>query len=215
MDDERSVAGLCAGIVAWGKSLFDRGRTAGSSGNISVRHSDGYVCTPTNSCLGTLDPERLSRLDRDGRLISGDAPTKELPLHLAFYDGRPSARAVVHLHSTYATALSCLADTDPQNALPPITPYAVMRFGRVPVLPYVRPGSPEMAPPIRSLAAEHNAILLANHGPVVAGPSLEAAVFAIEELEETAHLWFITRALQPRLLDGGQVDELRRLFPVK
>jgi ribulose-5-phosphate 4-epimerase/fuculose-1-phosphate aldolase len=215
MDDERSVAGLCAGIVAWGKSLFDRGLTAGSSGNISVRHADGFVCTPTNSCLGMLDGERLSRLDRDGRPISGDPPTKELPLHLAFYEGRPSARAVVHLHSTYATALACLADTDPHNALPPITPYAVMRFGRVPVLPYVRPGSPEMAPPIRSLATEHNAVLLANHGPVVAGPSLEAAVFGVEELEETARLWFITKGLGPRLLGDEQVDELRRRFPVK
>jgi ribulose-5-phosphate 4-epimerase/fuculose-1-phosphate aldolase len=199
-------------IVRWGRSLFERGYTAGSSGNISVRVEDGFLATPTNSCLGFLDPGRISKLDRDGAHLSGDKPTKELPLHFAFYETRPEAQAVVHLHSTYATALSCLADADPENAVPPVTPYVVMRVGRVPVVPYTRPGSAEVAPLIRAKAAEHAAVLLANHGPVVAGTSLEAAVFAMEELEETAKLVLLTRSLNMRHLSPAQIAELNAVF---
>ena len=170
-------------MVRWGKSLFDRGLTAGSSGNMSVRLDDGYLVTPTNACLGFLDAERLSKLDPSGKPVSGDAPTKELRLHFAFYERRPQSRAIVHLHSTFATALSCLSDIDTDDAIPPITPYVVMRVGRVPVVPYTRPGSAEIKPLIESLAAGHAAVLLRNHGPVVAAASLDAAVFAIEELE--------------------------------
>jgi ribulose-5-phosphate 4-epimerase/fuculose-1-phosphate aldolase len=202
-------------IVRWARSLFDRGLTAGSSGNISVRHDDFYLMTPTNSCLGFLDPARLSKLDLSGSLISGDPPTKELPLHLSFYETRPSARAVVHLHSTYSTALSCLSDTDPDNAVPPITPYVVMRVGRVPVVPYTRPGSPDVSIHIRAKAGSHAAILLGNHGPVVAGSSLEAAVFAIEELEETAKLVLLTRSLPVRMLDLDQIRDLNASFNLK
>ena len=99
-------------LVRWGKSLFERGLTAGSSGNMSVRLDDGFLFTPTNSCLGYLEPDTISKLDLSGKHVSGDPPTKELPLHFGFYDNRPASRAVVHLHSTYATALSCLSDTD-------------------------------------------------------------------------------------------------------
>jgi 3-dehydro-4-phosphotetronate decarboxylase len=199
-------------IVRWGRSLFNRGLTAGSSGNISVKHDDFYLMTPTNSCLGFLDPARLAKLTLSGSLISGDPPTKELPLHVAFYETRESARAVVHLHSTYSTALSCLSDTDPDDAVPPITPYVVMRVGRVPVVPYTRPGSPEVSTYIRAKASNHAAILLGNHGPVVAGSSLEAAVFAIEELEETAKLVLLTRGLPVRRLDQDQIRDLNTRF---
>jgi 3-dehydro-4-phosphotetronate decarboxylase len=202
-------------IVRWSRSLFERRFTVGSSGNISVKLDDGYVATPTNSCLGFLEPDKLSRLDRAGAHVAGDPPTKELPLHFAFYRARPAARAVVHLHSTYATALSCLADTDATDAMAPITPYMVMRVGRVPVIAYVRPGSAEIAPLVAARAADHPAVLLANHGPVVAGPSLEAAVYTIEELEETARLLIVTRGMNVRHLDAGQIAELERTFALR
>lgn len=206
---------LRAAIVRWARSLFERGYTAGTSGNISVRLDDGYLATPTASCMGFLDPSQLSRLDVDGKLLRGDAPTKELPLHFAFYAMRPSARAVVHLHSTYATALSCLADSNSEDALPPITPYAVMRIGRVPIIPYTKPGSPDIVPLIRAKAPDHTAVLLANHGPVVAGKSIEAAVFAMEELEETAKLVMLTRGLGVRALTPEQISDLNDSFKLK
>jgi ribulose-5-phosphate 4-epimerase/fuculose-1-phosphate aldolase len=210
-----SEAALREAIVRWGRSLFERGLTAGSSGNITARLEDGYLSTPTNSCLGFLDASSLSKLDAEGRHVSGDAPTKELPLHFAFYRGRPQAKAIVHLHSTYATALSCLADVDPEDAVPPITPYVVMRIGKVPVLPYARPGSADLAPPIEAAAPEHAAVLLANHGPVVAGTSLESAVFAAEELEETARLVLLTRGMNVRLLDAAAIADLNATFRLK
>ena len=203
-------------IILWGRSLFERRFTVGSSGNISVRCDDGgFLVTPTNSCLGFLDPDTLSRLDAHWTHLSGDSPSKELPLHRAFYDARPQARAVVHLHSTYATALSCLADTDADDALPPITPYVVMRVGKVPVVPYTLPGSPDVAPLVRAKAPEHAAVLLANHGPVVSGPSLDSAVFAAEELEETAKLALITRGLPIRHLDADQMAVLEATFRLR
>ncbi len=207
-----SEAALRDELVKRGRSLFERGYTAGSSGNISARIDDGFIATPTNSCLGFLDPERLSKLDGQGAHLSGDKPTKELPLHFAFHETRPDAAAVVHLHSTYSTALSCLADVDPDDAVPPITPYVVMRVGRVPVVPYTRPGSAEVAPLIRAKAPDHAAILLANHGPVVSGTSLESAVFAMEELEETAKLVLLTRGLKVRHLSRGQIADLNAVF---
>lgn len=202
-------------IVRWSRSLFERRFTVGSSGNISVKLDDGYIFTPTNSCLGFLDAARLSRLDASGTHVDGDAPTKELALHFAFYEARPGARAVVHLHSTYATALSCLADLDPADAMAPITPYMVMRVGRVPIITYVRPGSAEIAPLIAAKAADHPAVLLANHGPVVAAASLEAAVYTIEELEETAKLLMLTRGMNVRHLDAGQIAELEQTFKMR
>jgi ribulose-5-phosphate 4-epimerase/fuculose-1-phosphate aldolase len=202
-------------MVKWGRSLFERGFTVGSSGNISVRCEDGFLVTPTNSCMGFLDAARITKLDAGWNLVSGDAPTKEVPLHRAFYEGRAQTGAVVHLHSTFATALSCLADIDPEDAIAPITPYVVMRVGRVPVLPYTMPGSADVAPLVRARAAEHAAILLANHGPVVAGTSLESAVFAAEELEETARLLILTRGLDVRHLDSAQIAALNTRFKLK
>jgi ribulose-5-phosphate 4-epimerase/fuculose-1-phosphate aldolase len=202
-------------ICRWGASLFQRGLTPGSSGNLSARVEDGFLMTPTNSCLGYLDPARLSKLDAHGKHLSGDLPTKEIPLHMAFYDARPDANGVVHLHSTYATALSCLADVDQADAIPPITPYVVMRVGRVPVVPYTMPGSKDVGPLVRAAAPEHPAVLLANHGPVVSAKSFEAAVFAAEELEETAKLVILLRGLPVRHLDEAQIAALDRTFQLK
>jgi len=196
-------------ICRFGRSLFERGLTAGSSGNISVRLSDGgWLATPTNSSLGFLDPARLSKLDDEGRLLSGDAPTKELPLHSALYATRQGSGAIVHLHSTHSVAVSMLPDVNPVNALPPMTAYYVMRVGRTALVPYYRPGDPAVADAIRGLAGRYSAVLLANHGPVVAGKDLEAAVYATEELEETAKLRLLLHGLNPRLLSRAQVRDL-------
>ena len=195
-----------------GRSMFERGLTAGSSGNLSVQLADGWLMTPTNVSLGRLDPARLSRLDAAGRLIGGDPPTKEAPLHTAVYERRGQARAIVHLHSTYSVAVSLLRDVDPANVIPALTPYYVMKVGRLPLVPYHRPGDPRVADAIRDLAGEHAAVLLANHGPVVSGDSLEAAVNAIEEVEETARLFLTLDGKPVRTLTEEQIDELRRHF---
>lgn len=189
--------------------MFERGLTFGSSGNISVRLDDGWLMTPTGTSMGELDPARLSRLDADGRLVSGDAPTKESFLHLAMYGQRPSTGAVVHLHSTHSVAVSCLADVDPANVLPPITAYYVMRIGTLPLVPYYPPGDLDLARAVREMASDHHAVLLANHGPVVAGASLEDAVYATEELEETARLFLLLRSMNTRFLTPAQVEALK------
>jgi ribulose-5-phosphate 4-epimerase/fuculose-1-phosphate aldolase len=196
-----------------GASLFARGFSVGSAGNISVRLADGYLMTPTNSSLGRLDPERLSKLDADFRPVGGDKPSKEVFLHRAFYRARPDAGAVVHLHSTQATAVSCLPDVDQANPIPPLTPYFVMRVGRrMPVVPYYRPGDGAMEPAVHAAALDARAILLANHGPVVSGKTLTDAVYAAEELEEAAKLFLMLRVSSPRLLTPQQVDDLLRTF---
>lgn len=197
----------------FGKSLYDRGLTSGSAGNISVRLDDGWLMTPTNSSLGLLDPARLSRLDANGNLRSGDAMTKESFLHLAMYEQRPDANAVVHLHCTHSVAVSCLADVDTKNVLPPITAYYVMHIGTLPLVPYLRPGNSALADAVRVLAGKHHAMLLANHGPVVAGSSLSAAVYAMEELEETAKLYLLLQGCKTRFLSSEQIAELQRHFP--
>lgn len=202
-------------ICFWAQSLFDRGLTGGASGNISVRTGDGgLLVTPTGISMGRLDPARLSRFDTDGRHISGDAPTKEMPLHSAFYETRRSAGAVVHLHSTHSVALSILPETDAENAVPPLTAYAVMRVGKVALLPFFVPGDAGMAEAIRGLAGRRAAVLLANHGPVVASKDLEAAVFAMEELEETAKLALLLRGTGAQPLDAGQIAQVVRKFEV-
>ncbi|WP_049732560.1 aldolase [Rhizobium ecuadorense] len=209
MSDARQREEICR----YGRSLFERGLTPGSSGNISLRLEDGgWLVTPTNASLGFLDPARISRLDAEGRLLSGDKPTKEIPLHAALYDTRGSARAIVHLHSTHAVALTMLPEIDPRAALPPMTPYYLMRAGETALVPYYRPGDPDVADAIRGLAGKYSSVLLANHGPVVAGDSLEAAVFATEELEETAKLYLLLRNLNPRYLSPGQVADLVNTF---
>jgi ribulose-5-phosphate 4-epimerase/fuculose-1-phosphate aldolase len=197
-------------ILAHARSLFDRGLSPGTSGNISVRTDDGFLMTPTGSSFGALDSDRLSRLGADGGHADGDPPTKESPLHLAMYAERPDARAIVHLHSTHAVAVACLDDVDPDDVLPPLTPYYVMRVGRLPLVPYAKPGDAALAEAVRARARDSHALLLANHGPIVAGPSLDAAASAIEEIEETAKLVLLLRGLPTRLLSP---EELARLSP--
>jgi ribulose-5-phosphate 4-epimerase/fuculose-1-phosphate aldolase len=199
-------------IARFGKSMFDRGLTAGSSGNISMRTDDGWLLTPTNACLGDLDPARISKMDWSGRILSGDPPSKEAPLHLAMYEERPTASAVVHLHSTYSAAVSCLEGLPGDDCLPPLTAYYVMKIGRLPLVPYHRPGDPTIGDAIRGLAKRNSSVLLANHGPVVSGPSLEAAVYAIEELEETAKLYLLLHGHQTRPLNESQIKELAKIF---
>jgi 3-dehydro-4-phosphotetronate decarboxylase len=203
-------------ICLFSRSLFERGLTAGSSGNISIRLEDGgWLMTPTNASLGFLDPRRLSRLDGRGKLLDGDPPSKEIPLHQALYDTRKKAGAIVHLHSAHSVAVSMLPEVDPANVLPPLTAYYVMRVGATALVPYYRPGDPDVAGAIRGLAGRYSAVLLANHGPVVAGASLEAAVYATEELEETSRLYLMLRGLNPRQLTQAQVDDLVARFKIE
>jgi ribulose-5-phosphate 4-epimerase/fuculose-1-phosphate aldolase len=206
-------AALRDSIVRYGKSMFERGLTFGSSGNLSVRLEDGWLMTPTNVALDRLDPARLSRLDDNGKLLSGDAPTKESFLHIAMYRQRPNSGAVVHLHSTHSVAVSCLADVNPEDVLPPVTAYYVMRVGSLPLVPFHPPGDPTLAEAVAKLAGKHHAVLLANHGPVVAGTSLDAAVGAIEELEETARLYLLLRREKTRWLTPEQVADVRKRYP--
>jgi ribulose-5-phosphate 4-epimerase/fuculose-1-phosphate aldolase len=203
-------------ICTLARSMFDRGLTGGSTGNISARTPDGgLLVSPTGTSFGRLDPARLSRFDADGRLVDGDPPTKEMPLHAAFYDTRSTAGAVVHLHSCHAVALSMLPGADPDNFLPPLTPYAIMKLGRVTLLPFFRPGDPAMGAAVRGLAGKRSAVMLANHGPVVAGKDVEAACNAIEELEDTARLAILLRGAAPRMLTPDQVADLVTHFNVE
>jgi 3-dehydro-4-phosphotetronate decarboxylase len=200
-------------IATLARSLFDRCLTFGASGNISVRLDDGWLMTPTGSTLGELNPARIAKLDDAGEWVSGDKPTKEAFLHRAMYEERPGTGAVVHLHSTHSVAVSCLADVDPADVLPPITAYYVMKIGTLPLIPYFPPGDLDLARAVREMASRHHAVLLANHGPVVAGKSLEDAIHATEELEETAKLFLMLRGMKTRFLDPGQVAALRERFP--
>jgi len=196
-------------ICRTGAHLAARGLSPGTSGNLSVRIAGGYIVTPTNASLATLEPDALSLLDEHGEHIDGAKPTKERALHIAVYRERSQCNGIVHLHSTYAVAYSCLCDRDPSDAMPPITPYAIMRLGRVALIEYVRPGDARLAELVAQSAREHHAILLANHGPVFAGTTLEAATAAAEELEETAKLYFILHDHPTNLLNKANVDELR------
>jgi 3-dehydro-4-phosphotetronate decarboxylase len=200
-------------IAALGALLTGLGLAHGATGNISVRLEDGLLVTPTNSRLGQLDPARMARLDRDGRHIGGDPPSKEAFLHQCVYEMRPTAQAIVHLHSTHSVAISCLAGLNEDDVLPPLTAYYVMRVGKLPLVPYFPPGDTRLAAAVRQVAAKHAAVLLANHGPVVAGKSLDAAVGAIEELEATAKLHLLLHGHRARPLDPEQVQELRELYP--
>jgi ribulose-5-phosphate 4-epimerase/fuculose-1-phosphate aldolase len=202
-----------AQLVELAASLFNRGFSVGSAGNISVRLSDGFLITPTNSSLGHLQPARLSKLDAGFHHVGGDKPSKEVFMHRAFYAARPECGAVVHLHSTMATAVGCLTDVNPDNPIPPLTPYFVMRVGRrMPVVRYYRPGDPAMEPAIAAAAREARAVLLANHGPVVSGRTLTDAVYAAEELEEAAKLFLLLRGTDARLLTPAQVEDLLSTF---
>jgi ribulose-5-phosphate 4-epimerase/fuculose-1-phosphate aldolase len=203
-------------ICVLAKSMFDRGLTGGSTGNISARTEDGgLLVSPTGTSFGRLDPAKLSRFDAKGVLIGGDPPTKEMPLHSAFYDTRSTAGAVVHLHACHSVALSMLPDVDPDNFIPPVTPYAIMKLGKVKLLPFFLPGDPAMGQAVRGLAGKRSAVMLANHGPVVAGKDIEAACNAIEELEESAKLAFMLRSIQANILTDKQVKDVVQKFDVE
>jgi ribulose-5-phosphate 4-epimerase/fuculose-1-phosphate aldolase len=200
-------------LCALGRSLFERGLTHGSTGNLSVRCGDSWLLTPTGSNLGRLDPARLSRLDAKGSLLDGDPPSKELFLHRAMYQERTRSQAVVHLHSSHSVAVSVLEGIDSADVLPPLTAYYVMRIGTLPLVPYFAPGDPALAEAVRGYAGRHHAVLLANHGPVVAGSSLSAAADAVEELEATAKLFLLLQGQRVRALTPDQVTDLRARFP--
>ncbi len=201
-------------IAQLAKSLYDRQLTFGSSGNISFKLDDGWLMTPTGSSMGDIDPARISKLDSAGVWVNGDKPTKESFLHMAMYQERSRAGAVIHLHSTHSVAVSCLHDVNSDNVLPPLTAYYVMRIGQLPLIPYYAPGDVNLAEAVREMASRHHAVLLANHGPIVAGASLEDAVYATEELEETAKLFLLLRDKKIKPLDELQVRELNEKFPV-
>lgn len=208
-----SETGLREEIARIARSMFERGLTHGSTGNISARVDDGWLITPTGSSFGSLDPARISKLDWNGALVSGDPPSKENFLHLGMYRQREKVGAVVHLHSTYSVAVSVLEDVDPEDVMPPLTAYYVMRLGKVPLVPYYAPGDMALADAVREYATRHHAVLLANHGPVVGGTSLAAAADAIEELEATARLYLMLRGEQVRLLTAEEVAGLRAKYP--
>jgi len=200
-------------ICSIGSSLYTRGLTFGASGNISVRLDDGgWLMTPTGTTMGSLDPAKLSRLDNKGNLLSGDKPTKESFLHQVMYEHRNSDKAVVHLHSSYSSAVSCLECEDCMNVLPPLTAYYVMRVGKLPLVPYYPPGDLDLAKAVGELAGDHHAVLLANHGPVVSGKNLESALYATEELEETAKLYLLLHQHKTRPLNDEQIAELEKRF---
>ncbi len=196
-------------MVELAKSLFDRGYTVGGAGNLSVKLDDNRVLvTPTGSSLGRLEVNRLSVLDMKGNLIEGDKPSKESVFHLALYQANPQCKAIVHLHSTYLTALSCLEGIDTTNAMRAFTPYYVMRVGQLPVIPYYKPGDINIARELSERALQAKAFLLANHGVVVTGHSLVDAVDNMEELEETAKLYFILQGKNIRYLSESEVKDL-------
>jgi ribulose-5-phosphate 4-epimerase/fuculose-1-phosphate aldolase len=200
-------------IVRFGALAYQKGLAHGSAGNLSVRLDDGSILvTPTNSSLGFLDPERISKVSREGDLLAGDPPSKEAFFHLAVYEQRPETTAVVHLHSTHCVAMSCLCHPNPEDVLPPLTAYAVMRVGKLPLLPYFRPGDRKLADSVRVAAQHHRAMLLANHGPIVSGTSLAEAIYSYEELEETARLFFLTAGRKISPLTAAAIAELHETF---
>ena len=203
-----------ADLVEFGRLMYLRGLVHGSTGNVSVKLDDGFLMTPTNACLGRLDADRLSKLGPDGAPVAGDKPSKEWFMHLAYYRERPDIGAVVHTHSSHSVAVSCLPPDalDPTYVIPPITPYHIMRIGRLPVVEYIRPGHTDLGAAITRHAADHTAVLLANHGPVVSGKTLAAAVYALEELEEAARLFLMLEGRPTRHLTPAQITDLVRTF---
>lgn len=210
MNDEEAQAR--AEMAAIGRELGARGLAIGTAGNLSMRLSDGYLVSPTNAALSALDPARIAKLDADWRHLAGDAPTKEIAMHRAMFETRAASQAIVHLHSTHAVAVSCLADVPRLDPMPIFSPYFVMRVGHLPVLPYFPPGSDAIGEAIRALGGKYASVLLANHGPVLAGASLRQALHAAEELEETARLFLLLQNRPIRVLTEAEIAELVRRF---
>jgi 3-dehydro-4-phosphotetronate decarboxylase len=201
-----------------GASLYARGYVHATAGNISVRADDGFLITPTDACLGFLDPARLARVDASGAAVAGDPPSKTLALHRRIYAADPAARCVIHTHSTHLVALTLAGAWRPDDILPPLTPYYVMKVGHVPLIPYHRPGDPQVAERVAAAIAERaargtpiRAVMLDRLGPNVWHDTPASASVVLEELEETAKVWLASgRTAAP--LDDNQIDALRRAF---
>ncbi|MEO6920910.1 MAG: aldolase [Collimonas sp.] len=198
-------------ICETGASLYQRGYTVGAAGNISARLDDGWLITPTDACLGRMTPAQIAKVDLSGKWVSGDKPSKTLALHRAVYDNNPQTQAVVHTHSTNLVALTLAGVWHDQDVLPPITPYQVMKVGRIPLIPYCHPGDPQVADQVRLLATSVRGVLLERLGPVVWHESVSQAAFALEELEETAKLWMMLKD-KPEPLSAAALDELYQVF---
>ncbi len=205
-------------ICRVGRSLFERGHVHASAGNISVRLDEGFLITPTEACLGTLEPDRLARVDAQGAQTGGDRASKTLALHRRIYAAEPVARCVIHTHSTHLVALTLAGVWSADCVLPPITPYFVMKVGPVPLIAYRRPGDPRVADAveraIRSAQAQGRplrAVLLDRLGPNVWHTTPAEASAVLEELEETARLWLMCKP-RPAPLSTEQLDELRSAF---
>ncbi|MFT0181402.1 aldolase [Pseudomonas benzopyrenica] len=198
-------------ICTVGASLYARGYTVGSAGNISARLEDGWLITPTDACLGRLDPAAIAKVGLDGDWVSGDKPSKTLALHRQVYDRNPGVGGVVHTHSTHLVALTLAGVWRPDDILPPITPYQVMKVGHIPLIPYARPGAASVAEQVAQLANQVRGVMLERLGPVVWESSVSKASFALEELEETARLWLLTEP-RPAPLDAAALAELAETF---
>lgn len=194
-----------------GRSLYQRGYTVGSAGNISARLDDGWLITPTDVCLGRLDPAAIAKVNRAGEWVSGDKPSKTLALHRQVYDRNPGVGGVVHTHSTHLVALTLAGVWRDDDILPPLTPYQVMKVGHIPLIGYQRPGSPKVAEQVAQLANRVRGVMLERLGPVVWESSVSKASYALEELEETARLWLMSQP-RPEPLDQHALDELRDAF---
>ncbi len=198
-------------ICEVGRSLYQRGYTVGSAGNISARLDDGWLITPTDVCLGRLDPSAIAKVNLAGEWVSGDKPSKTLALHRQVYDRNPGVGGVVHTHSTHLVALTLAGVWQPNDILPPLTPYQVMKVGHIPLIGYQRPGSPKVAEQVAQLANSVRGVMLERLGPVVWESSVSKASYALEELEETARLWLMSNP-RPEPLDQSALDELRDAF---
>lgn len=201
-------------ICRIGASLYQRGYTVGSAGNISARLDDGWLITPTDACLGFLDPAAIAKVDASGNWVSGDKPSKTLVLHRAVYDNNPEMHAVVHTHSTHLVSLTINGVWREEDVLPPITPYYVMKVGHIPLIRYARPGAPEVAEQVAKIATKVRGVLLERLGPVVWESSVSKAAFALEELEETAKLWHLAGA-RATGLEEPALQDLRDTFKAR
>lgn len=198
-------------ICRTGASLYQRGYTVGSAGNISARLDDAWLITPTDACLGFLDPADIAKVDADGNWISGAKPSKTLTLHRAVYDNNPEVQGVVHTHSTHLVSLSLNGVWKTDDVLPPITPYYVMKVGHIPLIAYCRPGDSAVAEQVSQLAIRVRGVLLERLGPVVWESSVSKAAFALEELEETAKLWHLS-GQRASALEDAALQELKQVF---
>lgn len=201
-------------ICVTGASLYERGYTVGTAGNISARLDDGWLITPTDACLGRLDPADIAKVDLAGNAVSGGKPSKTLALHRGIYARNAQTRGIVHTHSTHLVALTLGGVWSDTDVLPPITPYYVMKVGHVPLIRYRRPGDPQVAEQIAALADSVRGVLLERLGPVVWERSVAQASYALEELEETARLWLMSDP-RPAPLDEAALEELSTVFGVR